>query len=115
MALRHRHKKRSWHWMRREVGFWNSSLGTYGRLFDEMAKAHQRAMDNALRDILLSPGYGAFHSPRYGTSIFGKVFNWQPLIIEPKRPKELDICWLEESADIKFEDYEKLIGKETGK
>lgn len=108
MSLRHRHKSRSWHWMRRELPFWNPTLGTFGRIFDEMAETHRRSMEDAMRSLLVE---SMSSEPYYGSGLGKSIFNWNPVIGEPLRGY-YDKIWFDEAADfppIAFDMIQKRI------
>jgi hypothetical protein len=92
MALRHRHKARSWHWMRRELPFWNPSLGTFGRIIDEMAETHRRSTEEVMRSLVIE---SMSHEPSRG---------------------HYDKIWFDEAADfppIAFDTVQKRINNNS--
>lgn len=105
MALRHRSKKRSWHWMRRELPFWNPPIGTLRMVFDSMAEAHRLSMEEVMRSMCLSASHleGSNIEPGHGSRLGKSIFTWKPIIVEPKWTTRADLIWFEESSELHFE------------
>lgn len=53
MALRHRYKRRSWHWMRLHVPKWTVSLGAISKITDEIVRSHNEEMRRVQNEVFI--------------------------------------------------------------